>query len=268
MPLIWAKRRDMSDTDQIIEEISHTIVAGPVVILVEPQLGENIGMAARAMMNCGLQELRLVAPRDAWPNKMALAASSGATTIIEEAKIFAETEDAVADLQIVYASTARPRDMTTEVVTPNEAALRIYRDTRSFIRSGILFGKEAKGLKNDDISLANAIVTVPLNPRFTSLNLAQAVFVMGYEWFRLQDKTDKAFLNVPKETRLARKSELRGLFDHLENELENGGFFHVREKKTIMVRNIRNVLQRAKFTEQEIRTFRGIITSLTKFRGN
>ena len=258
----------MSDTDQIIEEDSHMSVSGPVVILVEPQLGENIGMAARAMMNCGLHELRLVAPRDSWPNKMAMAASSGATAIIEEAKIFTKTEDAVADLQIVYASTARPRDMTTEVVTPNEAALRIHRDIGSFIRSGILFGKEAKGLKNDDVSLANAIVTVPLNPSFTSLNLAQAVFVMGYEWFRLQDQTDKAFLNVPKETRLASKRELQGLFDHLESELENGGFFHVREKKTIMVRNIRNVLQRAKFTEKEIRTFRGMITSLTKVRKN
>ena len=254
----------MSDTDQIIEEDSHMSVAGPVVILVEPQLGENIGMAARAMMNCGLHELRLVAPRDSWPNKMAMAASSGATAIIEEAKIFTKTEDAVADLQIVYASTARPRDMTTEVVTPNEAALRIKRDIASSIRSGILFGKEAKGLKNDDVSLANAIVTVPLNPKFTSLNLAQAVFVMGYEWFRLQEQTDKAFLNVPKETRLGSKLELQGLFDHLESELENSGFFHVREKKTIMVRNIRNVLQRVRFTEKEIRTFRGIITSLIK----
>ena len=130
----------------------------------------------------------------------------------------------------------------------------------------MLFGKEAKGLKNDDVALANAILKVPLNPAFTSLNLAQAVFVLGYEWFQLGDETEGAILAVPKETRLATKLELQGLFDHLETELDDSGFFRVREKKPIMVRNIRNVLQRARFTEQEIRTFRGIITSLVKKR--
>ena len=240
--------------------------AGPAVILIEPQLGENIGMAARAMMNCGLMDMRLVNPRDEWPNRYADAAASGATAIIDGARVYDTTNAAIADLQMVYATTARSRDMTTEVVTPFEAVVRMKKDESSGVRSGVMFGKEAKGLTNDDVALANAILTVPLNPAFTSLNLAQAVFVLGYEWFQLEDETENAVLAVPKETRLANKMELQGLFDHLETELDDSGFFQVLEKKPTMVRNIRNVLQRARFTEQEVRTFRGIITSLTKKR--
>ncbi|MEK9722189.1 MAG: RNA methyltransferase [Rhodospirillaceae bacterium] len=240
--------------------------AGPSIVLVEPQLGENIGMAARAMMNCGLTDLRLVRPRDAWPNRHAVAASSGATAIIDAARVFDTTAAAIADLQAVYATTARPRDMTTDVVTPREAAARMQADLARGVRSGVLFGKEAKGLKNDDVALANAILTVPLNPAFTSLNLAQAVFAIGYEWFQLGVDAADAELTVPKATRPATKAELQGLFEHLEDELEDSGFFHVREKKPIMIRNIRNVLQRARFTEQEIRTFRGIVTALSTKR--
>lgn len=239
---------------------------GPAIVLVEPQLGENIGMAARAMMNCGLMDLRLVRPRDAWPNRHAVAASSGATDIIDGARVFDTTAEAIADLQMVYATTARPRDMTTDVVTPGEAAQRMRTDAVSHVRSGVLFGKEAKGLTNDDVALANAILTVPLNPAFTSLNLAQAVFVLGYEWFQLADDTAAAVQAIPKETRPASKAELQGLFEHLEAELDDAGFFRVREKTPIMIRNIRNVLQRARFTEQEIRTFRGIVTALSTKR--
>lgn len=239
---------------------------GPAIILVKPQLGENIGMAARAMLNCGLLDLRLVDPRDEWPNRRAAAASSGAAAVIEGARVFETTEAAVADLQVVYASTARSRDMTTDVVTPREAAARIRADAGNGGRSGILFGKESKGLKNDDVSLADAILTAPLNPAFASLNLAQAVFMVGYEWFQLGDDTDGAVLAAPKETRPATKRELQGLFDHLESELDDSGFLRVREKRPIMVRNIRNTLQRARFTEQEIRTFRGVISSLAKKR--
>jgi len=231
-------------------------------------MGQNIGMVARAMMNCGLADLRLVNPRDEWPNHHAVSASSGATAIIEKAQLFESTESAIADLQVIYATTARPRDMTTEVLTPSEAATRMQCDAASVIRSGVLFGKESMGLNNNDISLANAVLTVPLNPVFTSLNLAQAVFVVCYEWFQLSKPSDGVILSLPKETRLANKLELQGLFDHLESELDDSGFFHVREKKPIMVRNIRNILQRARFTEQEIRTFRGIITSLVKKRKN
>jgi len=242
------------------------LAAGPAIILIEPQLGENIGMAARAMMNCGLTDMRLVNPRDEWPNRYADAAAAGATAIIDGARVYDTTEAAIADLQMVYAATARPRDMTTEVVTPCEAVVRMKKDETGGVRSGVMFGKEAKGLTNDDVALANAILTVPLNAAFTSLNLAQAVFVLGYEWFQVEDDTEDAVLAVPKETRLANKMELQGLFCHLETELDDSGFFHVLEKKPTMVRNIRNVLQRARFTEQEVRTFRGIITSLAKKR--
>jgi len=239
---------------------------GPAIILVEPQLGENIGMAARAMLNCGLTDLRLVNPRDAWPNRHAIAAASGADVVIDGAQLFKTTEAAVADLQRVYAATARSRDMTTEVVTPSEAAERMAADGGLDIRSGVLFGKEAKGLTNDDVALADAVLRVPLNPAFTSLNLAQAVFAIGHEWFRLGDWSVNAEIAVPKETRPATKDELQGLFKQLEQALDDSGFFRVREKKPIMARNILNVLQRARFTEQEIRTFRGIVTSLGKKR--
>ena len=234
--------------------------------MIEPQLGENIGMAARAMMNCGLMDMRLVNPRDEWPNPHAEAAAAGATAIIEGVRVYDTTEEAIADLHMVYATTARFRDMTMEVMTPCEAVARMKADKTGCVRSGVLFGKEAKGLKNDDVALANAILKVPLNPAFTSLNLAQAVFVLGYEWFQFGDETEDAVLAIPKETRLATKLELQSLFDHLETELDDSGFFRVSEKRPIMVRNIRNILQRARFTEQEIRTFRGIITSLVKKR--
>ena len=241
-------------------------IDGPAIILVEPQLGQNIGMVARAMLNCALSDLRLVRPRDGWPNTQAVAAASGADIVIERARVFESTADAVADLQTVYAATARPRDMTTDVLTPREAAARLRGGARSGLRAGVLFGKESKGLTNDDVSLADAVLMVPLNPAFTSLNLAQAVLTLGYEWFIAEAGAVDAELAVPKETRPATKAELGGLFEHLEDELEAAGFFHVREKKPIMVRNIRNVLQRARFTEQEIRTFRGIVTALSRAR--
>ena len=254
----------MAGTDRTVTASSGD--PGPAIILVEPQLGENIGMAARAMLNCGLLDLRLVNPRDEWPNRHAVAAASGATPVIEGARIFDSTAAAIADLQHVYATTARSRDMTTDVVTPREAVARMKSDSSRGSRSGVLFGKEAKGLKNDDVSLADAILTVPLNPAFTSLNLAQAVFVLGYEWYQSGDDTADAVLAVPKETRPATKQELHGLFGQLEDALDDSGFLRVREKRPIMVRNIRNVLQRARFTEQEIRTFRGIVSSLVKKR--
>ena len=255
----------MAGTDRT-QAAMHDPGTGPAIILVEPQLGENIGMAARAMLNCGLVDLRLVNPRDQWPNRHAVAAASGADVVIENAKLFGTAAAAIADLQMVYATTARARDMTTDVVTPKEAAARMKRDRVSAVRSGVLFGKEAKGLSNDDVSLANAVLRVPLNPAFTSLNLAQAVFAIGYECFQLSDGTDAAAMAIPKETRPATKQELDGLCAQLEDELDDSGFLRVREKRPIMVRNIRNVFQRARFTEQEIRTFRGIVTSLSKKR--
>ncbi len=244
-------------------------IPGPAVILVEPQLGENIGMAARAMLNCGLNELRLVSPRDGWPNEDALKASAGADGVITDAQVFGTTADAIADLGLVFAATARPRDMTTLVITPAQAADETLRFVQEGGAAGVLFGREAKGLKNDDIALTNAIIMVPVNAAFSSLNLAQAVFAIGHEWFKAGlsgDENVGGDLAIPKETRPADKAELLGLFEHLEDELQISGFFHVPEKRTVMSRNIRNMLQRAGLTEQEVRTLRGIISSLVTKR--
>ena len=245
---------------------------GPVIVLVEPQLGENIGMAARAMLNCRLTELRLVKPRDGWPSDEATAAAAGADEVVEGARVFDTTADAVADLERVFATTARTRDMTQRILTPRQAGAEI-RDfmtgartgDQGGIKAGVLFGREAKGLKNDDLVLCDAVVMAPVNPAFSSLNLAQAVFCIGYEWLLAgfgDGEGGGGRLTMKKETRPANKSELQSLFEHLEQELDASGFLHVKEKRPVMVRNIRNVLQRAHLTEQEVRTLRGIITSL------
>ncbi len=262
----------MAGTDSTkTPSLSHSLSPRPAIILVEPQLGDNIGMAARAMLNCGLEELRLVKPRDGWPSDEALAAASGADGVIEKAALFDSTSDAIADLGRVYATTARPRDMTCRVTTPTGAAKEI----RQFLgaegeaggKVGILFGREAKGLKNDDLALSDALIMIPVNPAFSSLNLAQAVFAVGHAWFGLgEDETSETELAMPKETRAAEKAELEGLFGHLEEELDEAGFFHVTEKRPVMVRNLRNMLQRAGLTEQEVRTLRGVVTSLSAKR--
>ena len=247
----------------------------PAVILVEPQLGENIGMAARAMLNCGLTDLRLVNPRDGWPSEDALAASSGAVQVIEDARVFDTTPDAVADLNLVFATTARTRDMTKRILTPRQAAgeIRAFAATGGpgSRRAGMLFGPEAKGLTNDDLALADAVVMAEMNPAFSSLNLAQAVFCVGYEWLMAaaedHESGPEIVLAMPKETRPANKAELKSLFEHLEGELDGSGFLRVTEKRPVMVRNIRNIFQRAGLTEQEVRTLRGVITSLVTKRG-
>ena len=236
--------------------------SAPAVILVKPQLGENIGMVARAMLNCGLTDLRLVAPRDGWPNEAAVSAASGATPVIEGARVFETTSAAIADLGLVYAATARERGMTKPVVTPRRAAGEIRAAVAKDVRVGVLFGPEAKGLNNDDVALADAIVQAPLNPGFSSLNLAQAVMIVGYEWFQAGVDVPERDLPLPPAVRPANKEELRHLFEHLERELVDSGFLHVKEKRPIMVRNLRNMLQRAGLTDQEVRTLRGVIVSL------
>lgn len=250
--------------------------AAPVVILVEPQLGKNIGMSARAMLNCGLTELRLVKPRDGWPSEDALAAAVGAVEVIESARVFESTQDAVADLNLVFAATARRRDMTNRVVTPRQAAVEMQGflgdDEDGGNRAGILFGREAKGLKNDDVTQADAIVMVPVNPAFSSLNLAQAVFAIGHEWYlaAIEESGEpqaNSALAIPKDTRPADKAELNGMLQHLEDELDAVGYFHVTEKRPAMLRNLRNMFQRASLTEQEVRTLRGVIVGLTRKRG-
>jgi tRNA/rRNA methyltransferase len=246
----------------------------PVVVLVNPQLGENIGTAARAMANFGLHELRIVDPRDGWPNAKAVAAASGANWIIDRAAVHASLADALTDVNYVYATTARPRGMTKEVITPEQAGhdmrMRIGRGERL----ALLFGRERWGLSNDEISLADVIVTAPVNPAFASLNIAQAVLLMGYEWYRIgapslgQQTPELAALEGPglqtPDTRPATKEELYGFFDHLETELDKAGFFKTADKKPGMVRNIRNMFARAQLTEQEVRSLRGMVASLAR----
>ena len=239
--------------------------AGPVVILVEPQLGENVGTAARAMLNCGLTELRLVRPRDGWPNAKALAAASGADAVVENASVFDSTEAAITDLNRVYATTARHRGMIKAVVTPRQAATEMRAASARGERVGVLFGPERTGLVNDDIPLADTILQVPLNAAYSSLNLAQAVLIVGYEWFQARDGTLPREL-VTNETRPATKAELLNFFTHLEQELDDCGFLRHTDKRPSMVRNIRNLFQRADLTEQEIRTLHGIIKELAHER--
>ncbi|ACI98402.1 RNA methyltransferase [Rhodospirillum centenum] len=234
---------------------------GPVVILVEPQMGENIGACARAMLNCGLTELRLVNPRDGWPNEKAVAASAGATEVLDRARVFTGTREAIADLHKVYATAARVRDMVKDIVTPRRAARDLHAHVAAGRRVGILFGPERTGLVNDDIVLSDTMISVPLNPGFSSLNLAQAVLLVAYEWW-MEAAQAEEFYTHTGQSPPATKEELHNLFDHLEGELDQTGFYTHPDKKPSMVRNVRNTLQRAHMTEQEVRTFHGIIAAL------
>lgn len=241
-------------------------LGGPAVILVRPQLGENIGTAARAMLNFGLTDLRLVSPRDGWPNAKAVAAAAGADAVIEAARCFDTTAQAVADLHHLYAATARRRDMLKPALTPRRAAAEMRRQLDRGERSGLLFGPEKAGLDNDDVALADVIVQVPLNPAFSSLNLAQAVLVTGYEWFLVGDRTPAVALD-PGVHRPATRAELEGFLVQLEVALTENGFLRPPEKVPGMVRNLRNIFTRAGLMDQEVRTLRGVISSFVKKRG-
>lgn len=237
--------------------------AAPVIILVRPQLGENIGMAARAMLNCGLSELRLVAPRDGWPNDKAQRAASGADVVLDKAKVFDSVAEAVIGLQHVVATTARTRELVQRIVTARRAAT----DMRGWIASGesvgILFGPERTGLENDDAVLADTALTIPLNPQFSSLNVAQAVLLVSYEWMTSGDVSPEERMS-DHATRAATKDELQNLFDHLERALDQSGFLRHKAMRPAMVNNLRALLQRATMTEQEVRTFHGVIKFLSK----
>lgn len=222
-------------------------------------MGENIGAAARAMLNCGLTDLRIVNPRDGWPNERADAMSSGALERMPPVQVFNSTAEAVADLQCVYATTARPRDMVKPVFTARGAADDIK--ARGTQKTGYLFGPERAGLSNDDVALAHAIVTIPMNPDFSSLNLGQGVLLCAYEWFQAMDGTPA--LIKPDEDAVAPHGELNELFDRLERELADGGFFRTQELRPNVMRNLKNMLVRMDMTSQEARTFHGIITTLT-----
>jgi tRNA/rRNA methyltransferase len=240
-----------------------------VVILVNPQLGENIGTAARAMANFGLSKLRLVDPRDGWPNERACGASSGADWIIGNACVFNTLSEAIADLHYVYATTARPRGMTKMVITPQEAARAMRCKVDEGQKLGLLFGRERWGLNNEEVSFADVIITSPVNPRFASLNIAQAVLLVAYEWYK-QDAGDRVGMGTDEapaittgmkmpDSRPATKAELLGLFSHFENDLEASGYFKSAGLRPTIVRNLRNMFERAGLSEQEVRTLRGMI---------
>lgn len=238
----------------------------PAVILVEPQLGENIGAAARAMANFMLGDLRLVAPRDGWPSNKARASASGAVIVIEEARVFASTAEAVADLNFVYATTARVRDLPKQVVGPREAIAELKARTAAGQATGILFGRERWGLTNEEIALADAIVTFPVNPGFASLNLAQAVLLMSYEWMlaglsgALPTREPLPELDLTP----ASKVELTGLMEHLESALDPTGYFRTPDMKPTMVQKLRAILQRAGLTKREIDVLRGVVAALER----
>jgi len=237
--------------------------AAPAIILVRPQLGENIGMAARAMLNCGLSEMRLVAPRDGWPSERAQRAASGADVVLDEARVFDSVAEAVADLQHVVATTARTRELVQRIVTARHAASEIRDWIAAGERVGILFGPERTGLENDDIVQADTALSIPLNPQFSSLNVAQAVLLVSYEWIASADETPVERMSE-HATRPADKDELQNLFAHLERALDQSGFLRHQAMRPAMVNNLRALLQRATMTEQEVRTFHGVIKFLSK----
>jgi tRNA/rRNA methyltransferase len=246
---------------------------GPAIILVEPQLGENIGAAARAMANFGLRDLRIVAPRDGWPNEAARASAALAVSIVDGASTYDTLAEAVADLRYVAATTARSRFLAKPVLAPDGAAAEIYGREAAGWRCGILFGKERTGLENSDIAIADAIVTAPVDPAFASLNLAQSVLLFAYEWRKLTDPASlgRRLPDAPqgagqrfKASRPAERHELLGLYEHLERELDVCGFLFPPEKRETMVNNIRTMFARMAPTEQEVRTLRGIIANLRR----
>lgn len=239
-----------------------SILGGPAIILVEPQMGENIGACARAMLNCGLTDLRIVRPRDGWPNEKAWASASGADAVLDNAKLCATPAEAVADLNVVYATTVRTRGMIQEFVTPRAAATQMRAHYQAGHKVGVMFGPERSGLTNDDLTLAEKLITVPLNPCFASLNLGQAVLLVGYEWFQTGDEIPPDTQLHTGQTRLATKAEMVNLFERLEAALDPTGFFTSEEKRPSMVRTLRNALERMQMTEQEARTFHGVITAL------
>lgn len=234
----------------------------PAIILVNPQMGENIGAAARVMGNFGLADLRLVAPRDGWPSPQAEAMAVG-SPVLEATKVYESVAAATADLSRVYATTARPRGMEKRVLTGRDAITEAREALSAGEGTGILFGAERQGLENDAVAGADAILTLPVDPGFKSLNLAQAVAVVAYEWASGEPIPD-AFGEISPP---APREEIDRLFVHFEDELERAGFFHPPDKTPLMINNLRSALIRARFTEQEARTFRGAIKALALGRG-
>lgn len=236
---------------------------GPAVILCEPQLGENIGTAARAMANFGLWDLRLVNPRDGWPSEKARSAAAKANHVIDRVQVFDSVEDAIADLTRCYATTARSRDMYKPVIGPDVAADEMVAPIKNGEHVGILFGRERWGLNNDEVALCDKIVTLPVEPAFASLNIAQAVLVLAYEWRRAYNGAGDLPFDGPTEEPATRE-DLVGLMLHLEEALDRVNFFKTPGKRPSMVANMRAMFARAQMNVQEVRTFRGVVAALDR----
>jgi tRNA/rRNA methyltransferase len=234
----------------------------PVYVLVAPQMGENIGAVARAMLNCGLTRLRLVDPRDGWPNARAHAMSAGALDTMPPVAVFPDISSAIADCQIVYATAAGTRDMVKPVIDARQAGVQIKDQVKNGLQVAVLFGRERSGLTNEELAFAHEHVSIPLNPDFDSLNLGQAALLMAYEFYLAGENGRRCFPTGTSET--ASMSDFNGLCDRLEREIENGGFFRSPDMRDTMMRNIRNFLIRGMPTEQELRTFHGVITALKR----
>jgi len=228
----------------------------PVIVLVRPQLGQNIGKAARAMLNFGLTEMRLVAPRDGWPNPDAGPSASGADIVLEQAQVFDTVQDAIADCSNVYASTVRRRDLVMPVVTPEQMADDI---AASAGRTAILFGPERSGLETEDVALSNAIVTVPINPEFGSLNLAQAVILLAYEWSKRSELASPTSKELEEP---APHGEMEGLIGQLEQELDSKGYYHPPSRTQATKNTIRTIFTKTSWSSREVKAIRGIVRAL------
>lgn len=236
----------------------------PAFVLIRPQMGENIGAAARGMWNFGLDRMRIIAPRDGWPNQKAVAMASGAGRLLDEAQIFGTTQDAIADCDYVYATTARPRGLTKLVLTP-EAAMQ---DARTRIAQGqkvaVMFGPERSGMENDDIARANAIISVPVNPDFPSLNLAQCVLLTGYEWRREAVEVEASRIDAAGDW--AEQIEIEKLSDHYEQRLQEAGFFYPEHKAENMKVNLRNMWSRMPMTRADVQMLHGMMRQMVRWK--
>ena len=236
---------------------------GPIVVLVEPQLGENIGAAARVMANFGLARLRLVRPRDGWPNVQAVRSASGADRVLDDAVLYDAVEAAIADCTLVLATTARAHDQAKPVIGPHEAPPLLAPHVAAGENVAIMFGRERWGLENDEVALADRIVTYPVNPAFASLNLAQAVAILSYEWFRHLTGNALPFA-MPQKSEPAGKQQVQAFFDNLARELDEIEYFRPLDKRATMVVNLRNIFARMQPTRQDMQTLHGIVTALSE----
>ena len=252
----------MSGTDKTKAGLD---LAGPVIILVEPQLGENIGMAARAMGNFALTRLRIVKPRDGWPNIAAERAAAGADHILSHAELFDTVGEAVADCTLLFATTARAHDQAKPVVGPEVAATEMVGQIGAGGTVGILFGRERSGLENEEVGLANRIITFPVNPGFASLNLAQAVLLIGYEWFKLATANRLPFA-MPERSERASQHQIQAFFENLVRELDSVEFLRPAEKRDTMLVNLRNIFTRMDPTKQDMHTLHGVVMAIAEGR--